>query len=949
MSVLSIGKLAADQAKYYLEHAETRIDAVDSVVTGIEEYYVGAPEARGRWLGTGAERLGLAGDVHAEQLRRVLGGLNPTSAEPLRTSASPVRVAGFDLTFSAPKSVSVVFGIADGEVRGAVRGAHDRAVVEAIGYLERSAAAVRRGAGGLIVEPADGLVAAAFRHRTSRVGDPQLHTHVLVANLGRGLDGRWSALDGRRLYAHARVASFIYQAVLRAELTRSLGLEWLPVRDGIAELAGVPQRVTKAFSRRRAEIEAALGQRGTSSPRAAEAAALATRRPKDRAQAVDRLALEWRERAERLGFGGEEVAWLLGRRRVRDRPITEDQVTKLLLGPVGFTQRRSTFSRRDVIQRFAELLPAELASDAAALEAAADRLLASPEVVPLVAGDSEGEGEVFRRRDGRMVPVDRQDIVYSTVELLAVEQRFVERVRVGLRTGAGAVDTGTVQRAVAARLELSEQQRAMVVRLCLAGERVAAVVGRAGTGKTFALGVARQAWQDAGRPVLGVAVARRAAQELEAGAGIASTSVAALLSDLASGVRPLPAGCVLVIDEAGMVSTRQVATLLEHVEAADGKLVLVGDHRQLPAIEAGGAFRGLVQRGLAIELTDNRRQIEAWERGALEHLREGRAEAAIALYQAHDRVHVAPTEDAARRAIVADWGAAGDPETAVLIARRRDDVADLNTRARQLMRDIGALGREEVRLAGGCFAVGDRAAVKLNDLRLGVHNGDRGRVVELRDDGLALDVAGRVAWLDADFLTARTPRGDPTLVHGYAITGHVAQGVTVDRAFVLADRGLSREWAYTALSRGRRSNHLYLAGAPDDLRAEFAPSDLMTGDPIAGLTAALGRSDDTALALDSGSIADLEHARAVAGANARELDSKLSRWLPGGRRRADTAWTAERRLREQIGVARRTAAEDRHRSLPFVTERDLDTSAARARERIAGRHMRRDIGRDLGR
>src|SRR3954453_10009703 len=136
---------------------------------------------------------------------------------------------------------------------------------EALGYLERSAAAVRRGAGGLVVEQADGLVAAAFRHRTSRVGDPQLHKHVLVANLGLGPDGRWSALDGRQLYAHARAASFLYQAVLRSELTRTLGVEWLPTRQGIAELAGVPKPVIRAFSRRRAEIEAALAEHATSS------------------------------------------------------------------------------------------------------------------------------------------------------------------------------------------------------------------------------------------------------------------------------------------------------------------------------------------------------------------------------------------------------------------------------------------------------------------------------------------------------------------------------------------------------------------------------------------------------------------------------------------------------------------------------------------------------------
>ena len=167
--MLSIGKLAAGQAKYYLEQAHGRVDAIQSVAGGIEEYYTGPGEARGMWLGRGADELGLLGKVNESELRPLLEGLHPRTGEPLRTSNSPVRVAGFDLTFSAPKSVSILFALGDTE---AVRGAHDRAVREAFGYLERSAASVRRGQGGATVIQADGFAAAAFRHRTSRAGDP---------------------------------------------------------------------------------------------------------------------------------------------------------------------------------------------------------------------------------------------------------------------------------------------------------------------------------------------------------------------------------------------------------------------------------------------------------------------------------------------------------------------------------------------------------------------------------------------------------------------------------------------------------------------------------------------------------------------------------------------------------------------------------------------------------
>jgi conjugative relaxase-like TrwC/TraI family protein len=218
--VLSIGKLAAGQARYYLDQAEGRVDAVESIGEGLEDYYAGGAEARGSWLGSGSAALGLVGPVEGEALRRVLSGLAPGGGVPLRRGPGVVRVAGFDLTFSAPKSVSVLFGIGDDAIRQAVRAGHDRAVAEALAYLERSAAAVRRGQGGACVEPADGFVAAAFRHRTSRAGDPQLHTHLLVANLGRGPDGRWSALDGRRIYAHARTASFLY-ACRPLRVTRS--------------------------------------------------------------------------------------------------------------------------------------------------------------------------------------------------------------------------------------------------------------------------------------------------------------------------------------------------------------------------------------------------------------------------------------------------------------------------------------------------------------------------------------------------------------------------------------------------------------------------------------------------------------------------------------------------------------------------------------------------------
>ena len=611
--MLSIGKLVAGQAKYYLDQAEVRVDVVDSVAEGLEDYYSERGGSRGEWVGRGAARLGLSGPVDGDHLRAVLAGQHPGTGAPLRDSPGRARVGAFDLTFSAPKSVSVLFGLGDAATRDATRRAHGEAVQQALEYVERSAAAVRRGHAGAIVERADGIVAATFRHRTSRAGDPQLHTHALIANIARGPDGRWSALDGRQLYAHARAASLIYQAVLRSELTRTLGVEWTALRDGIAEIAGIPPELLDLFSRRRREIDAALAERGTSGPRASEAAALATRGLKERGIDPARLRQAWWARAERHGLTPEHLRDALMRQDAR-APVPWTEIFDELLGPDGLTRRQPTFTRREVIAALCERLPAGSAANATLLEAAADRLLAADAVVPLIGDGIAAEApERWRGRRGGRVPVASEERQHSTISHLAIEQRIVERAATGRAAGRGIAAAGTTDVALAERPELSEEQREMVRRLTTDGDAVAVVVGSAGAGKTTALAVAHAAWTASGYPVRGVAVARRAARELQDGSGISTTSIAAALNALEAGAT-LPDRCILVVDEAGQVATKHLAQLIGHVERIDGKLVLVGDHHQLPELEAGGAFRGLVHRGLAVELEENRRQVEAWER-----------------------------------------------------------------------------------------------------------------------------------------------------------------------------------------------------------------------------------------------------------------------------------------------------------------------------------------------
>src|SRR5439155_13187030 len=267
-------------------------------------------------------------------------------------------VAGYDLTFRAPKSVSILWGVGDQPTAREIREAHDAAVEDALGYLERVACRTRRGKGGLRRIPGNGFVAAAFRHRTSRAGDPQLHTHVVVGNMTRGADGRWSVFDGRLLFRHAKTAGYLYQAALRAELTERLGLRWTPVTRGTADVAGVSREIIEHFSERRAEIVERMRERGEYSARAAQVATLDTRRRKDYGVPVDRLREEWRARAAELGFGREEIGRLLERGEVfpADRVELARQAADLA-GPAGVTREASTFDRRHVLQAWAERHP----------------------------------------------------------------------------------------------------------------------------------------------------------------------------------------------------------------------------------------------------------------------------------------------------------------------------------------------------------------------------------------------------------------------------------------------------------------------------------------------------------------------------------------------------------------------------------------------------------------
>lgn len=429
---------------------------------------------------------------------------------------------------------------------------------------------------------------------------------------------------------------------------------------------------------------------------------------------------------------------------------------------------------------------------------------------------------------------------FSTRDMLATETRLLELAD-RRPDPEPRVPQLVVDHALAVRPSLSPEQQTVVRRLCGDADGVTVLRAAAGTGKTFVLDAAREAWEGEGLPVLGCALSARAARELQDQSAIPAQTIAALRRGLETG-HALPEHAVLVVDEAGMVGTRALADLAEATDRAGGRLVLVGDDRQLPEIEAGGAFRALAGRDRTLELHEVRRQREPWDRAALDALRRGDVERWARAYRHAGRITVADTAYETRAALVNDWSR-GDCDR-LMIAARRADARDLNDRARQLLRERGDLGPDELTAGGRGFATGDRILTTRNDRRLGVLNGQRGTVtaVDPHAHTVIATIAGEDRVLDAPYLD------EGHLDHGYAVTAHRAQGVTVDRAYVLGSDEFYRELGYTALSRHRDEARFYVTHSDLRLDADHAPAP----DPLAaGLERLLGRSRAKDLARDS--------------------------------------------------------------------------------------------------
>lgn len=475
-----------------------------------------------------------------------------------------------------------------------------------------------------------------------------------------------------------------------------------------------------------------------------------------------------------------EIARNNGARIIADPSVALDAIT----------HQQSTFTRKDMA-KFAHRHSDGMEQFNRVVAA----ISSAPDLVEL-GKDGRGEDRFTTRQ-----MIDTEQRLHRAAELMAGEERHAV---------SNPHREAALARAAQRGLVLSDEQSDALAHIT-DGRGLGVIVGFAGTGKSAMLGVARQAWAAAGYEVRGAALSGIAAENLEGGSGISSRTIASMEHGWGQGRDLLTARDVLVIDEAGMVGTRQLERVLSHAADVGAKVVLVGDPQQLQAIEAGAAFRSLHERHGGVEIGQVRRQREDWQREATRDLATGRIGAAISAYDAQGMVHQAATRNEARGELVERWDRdrQAHPEASrIILTHTNDEVRALNQAARERMRAAEDLGDEvqvTVERGARAFASGDRVMFLRNERGLGVRNGTLGIVEEVSTQSMTVRVD--------DARSVRFDLKDYTHIdHGYAATIHKAQGMTVDRTHVLATPGMDAHGSYVALSRHREGMDLHYGG-----------------------------------------------------------------------------------------------------------------------------------------
>lgn len=788
-------------------------------------------ELPGRWTGRQASAFGLAGEVSTEALESLLSGRHPVTGQVLgrelldrvdRYGNVTKAVAGYDATFSAPKSLSVLWALTGDD---GLAECHDRAVDAAVATIEKYGSTTRIRSNGTRLHPdTRGLTAAVFRQSTSRADDPQLHTHVVISAKVQTDDGRWWALDARVLKRHQQTFGYVYQSALRAELTARYGVAFDEIVNGQAEIAGVPTELLHRFSKRAHVIAVEMddriadfidrtGREPTDGEYAAmEREAAADTRDHKTGLGVTELRSRWHREAEGVGFDAIDLVDSVN--AAAREHVADPQAVSVAEVLEELAEQRSTWNRMDVLRTLAGTARPQPGHDAAtwarALEAGADVVLGACIDLDPTIGDARRRGS-----DGRSLLIEPVANQATSEHVLAQEERIITWA-----LDAQLDDPAPSTTITSSDLDAGQHAAASAV---AGDDRLILIVGPAGAGKTRMLAAAVDDLHTHHRPVIGVAPTGKAAAVLGREAGVAADTIAKFLRDidLPTGAStwwdPGP-GTTIIVDEAGMVRTADLDRLVDHAQRSRWRLVLVGDPHQLQAVGRGGMFAELCETGRTVELDRLHRFEHPWEATASLRLRAGDGRA-LATYATYDRIHPGSLDEHLDT-IAHQWQQshiAG--ETLSITSTRNEHVTAINhhiQHTRLLGDDLDPA--TATRIAGGAVMVGDVVATRHNDRRLRTTTGDsirnrhRWTVTHTGDDGVTVTRLG-----GHGTITLPTDYARRHVELAYATTEHGAQGDTANRSITLATDATSGRNLYVGMTRGRTDNTTLVVTDTHDL------------------------------------------------------------------------------------------------------------------------------------
>jgi len=829
--MLSIGKMSVGQHAYYDELAK-------------EDYYLEGGEPPGKWFGQGTSDLNLQGEIRSKDFSDLFAG--ELRGKRLVQQSESTRCAGWDLTFSAPKSVSVAWSQSDPDTAREIREAQQEAVETALEYIEQECGYTRRGKGGRIVEKAK-CIFSTFEHGTSRAEQPQLHTHALMINTCVRQDGTTGTLKTEKLYEHKMTAGAIYRAELAAQLQQRLGVDI--IRDDFSfKVAGVQDELCEHFSARRKEIEQALEEKGVSGAIASSEAALTTRPTKQQISRAE-LIKDWKQIGISYGWSTDQLAKLLGVSRPQPEAILENLAKLSAWESVEVMMcSQACFTEKEAIRY--------------ACENSQGRGVSADQAMDAVR-------EVLECDDFVRLGIDDGEHYYTTQKHLEIEQNMISDVHDlaqsdNIKVKAKAIERAIKKSAKAGKPLTPQQEKA--VRHILSGDgKIAAITGDAGTGKTTILNPVRDALEASGYRVRGIALAGKAAQGLEEGSDIASSTIASFLwhqdkiqhkwdekrakkefeqwvEYKKSTLNPLKAmafnptwspdtakkakqrffemkqkhgmdeSTVLVVDEAAMVDTRSFSQVVSHVKESGAKLVCIGDSKQLQAITQGGAFQAITEEIGQERLTEVFRQEGEEAKKTVQAMAEGNVREALTRYAKAGDLNVSDDRDMAFSNLISDWAEKGcvRPDENLVLAATNLDVFELNQLAQAERLARQKLSTKSLNVGIYNFHENDRVVFTRNNKSLDVKNGTFGTV--RRFNKLLGTISVEIDSEEKKRTQVRTfsVKDYADIRLGYAVTTHKSQGATVKNAFVLTNETMmDRQISYVQMSRAKQRTQIF--------------------------------------------------------------------------------------------------------------------------------------------